>query len=203
MDMASIEDLLNKISSESPAPGGGSVAALSGCFGSALVSMVCRLSIGKRKYKEMEDELKGVLSEAEILRKELLELSKEDVRAFNDVMDAFKTSDEEKKKKNLQYAYKRAAEVPFNVANKSLRVMELAEITTLKGNQNAITDSGVAALMAYSAVKGALLNVKVNLKYIEDENFITDLGNKIGSLEKSAEKVFKTIIEGLDSFFSS
>ena len=202
MDMARIEDLLGEISSESPAPGGGSVAAISGCFGVALVSMVCKLSIGKRKYKEVEDELKGVLLEAEVLEKELLELSKEDVEAFNKVIEALKTPDKEEKKENLKVAYKRAAKVPFDVVKKCLRVMELAEVTTLKGNQNALTDSGVAALMAYSGLKGAVFNVKVNLKEIEDEDFNTKMGDEIESLEKSGEKVLGAIIGRIETSFS-
>lgn len=185
----SIGDLLKEISSDSPAPGGGSVAALSGCFGAALVSMVCRLSIGKRKYKDAEDELKSVLNEAEILRKELLDLSNKDVDAFKEVMSALKTPEGEKKRENLQNAYKKATNVPFEVAKKCLRVMELAEIATLKGNKNAITDSGVAALMAHSGLKGAVLNVKVNLKYIEDEQFNAEIGEGMENLEKRVEDV--------------
>jgi formiminotetrahydrofolate cyclodeaminase len=202
LDMARIEDLLGEISSESPAPGGGSVAALSGSIGAALVSMVCKLSIGKRKYKEVEDELKGVLLEAEALRNELLELSKEDVEAFNKVIEGLKTPDKEEKKENLKVAYKRAAKVPFDVIKKCLRVMELAEVTTLKGNQNALTDSGVAVLMAYSGLKGAVLNVKVNLKEIEDEDFNTKMGDEIESLEKRAEKVLGIIIGRIETSFT-
>jgi formiminotetrahydrofolate cyclodeaminase len=200
--MARIEDMLGEISSESPAPGGGSVAAISGCFGAALVSMVCKLSIGKRKYKEVEDELKGVLLEAEVLGKELLESSKEDVEAFNKVIEALKTPDKEEKKKLIENAYKRAANVPFDVIKKCLRVMELAEVITLKGNQNALTDSGVAALMAYSGLKGAVFNVKVNLKEIEDEDFNTKMGDEIESLEKRAEKVLGAIIGRIETSFS-
>jgi formiminotetrahydrofolate cyclodeaminase len=195
----SIEDLLKEISSNSPAPGGGSVAALSGCFGAALVSMVCRLSIGKRKYKGAEDELKSVLNEAELLRKELLDLSNKDVDAFNGVMSALKTPEGEEKRENLQKAYKMATNVPFEVAKKCLRVMELAEITTLKGNKNAITDSGVAVLMANSGLNGAVLNVKVNLKYIEDEQFNTEKVDEIENLEKRAEVILKALIGKVES----
>ena len=195
----SIGDLLKRISSDSPAPGGGSVAALSGCFGAALVSMVCRLSIGKKKYKEAEDELKSVLNEAEILRKELFDLSNKDVDAFKEVMSSLKTPEGEEKRENIQKAYKEAANVPFEVARKCLRVMELAEIVTLKGNKNAITDSGVAALMAHSGLNGAVLNVKVNLKYIEDEQFNAEKVDRIENLEKRAEVILKTLIGKVES----
>lgn len=190
----SIGDLLKRISSDSPAPGGGSVAALSGCFGAALVSMVCRLSIGKKKYREAEDELKGVLNEAELLRKELFDLSNKDVDAFSGVMTSLKTPEGEEKRENIQRAYKDAANVPFEVAKKCLRVMELAEIATLKGNKNAITDSGVAALMAHSGLNGAVLNVKVNLKYIEDEQFNAEKVDGIENLEKRAEVILNALM---------
>ncbi len=195
----SIGDLLKEISSDSPAPGGGSVAALSGSFGGALVSMVCRLSIGKKKYKEAEDELKGVLNEAELLRKELFDLSNKDVDAFKEVMTALKTPEGEENRENIQNAYKNATNVPFEVATKCLRIMKLAEITTLKGNKNAITDSGVAALMANSGLKGAVLNVMVNLKYIEDEKFKTEKVDGIENLEKRAERILNTLMEKVES----
>ncbi len=197
----SIGDLLGELSSESPAPGGGSVAALSGCFGAALVSMVCKLSIGKKKYEEFKDELKGVLNEAKILRKALLYLSKRDVEAFNEVMAAIKIPDREEKKEQLQIAYKMAANVPFEVAKRCLRVMELAEVTTQKGNRNAITDSSVGALMAYSGVKGSVLNVKVNLKYIEDKHFNTEIRDEIENLERRAEEVLGSVIGKVESSF--
>ena len=202
MEMVDIENLLREISSESPAPGGGSVAALSGCFGSALVSMVCKLSIGKKKYKEIENELKEVLSEAEALREELLKLSKQDVEAFNEVIAASKMSDEKEGKKGIQIAYKRAADVPFKVSKKCLRVMELAEFTASKGNQNALTDSAVAALMAYSGLKGAVLNIKVNLKYIDDENFNNKMRKEVSNLENKAKELIKEVLDGVEASLS-
>ena len=102
----SFEDLLAEISSSSPAPGGGSVAALSGCLGASLVSMACNLSIGKKKYKDVEKEMEEVLYESEEIGKDLLELSREDVEAFSQVMAALKITGEGKNKA-LQDAYKR------------------------------------------------------------------------------------------------
>lgn len=199
---ASVGDILRDISSESPAPGGGSVAALSGCFGAALISMVCNLSIGKKKYKDVEMELEMVLTEADALRKDLSKLYKEDIDAFNGVMAAYKAPEKEKKNQLLQHAYKKAAYVPFEVVKKCLRIMELAEITTSKGNQQAITDSGVGALMAYSGMKGAVFNVKVNLRYIQDEKFVAKKEGEIEELEKRAEKALRTIRELVEHFIS-
>ncbi|UCE36833.1 MAG: cyclodeaminase/cyclohydrolase family protein [Thermoplasmata archaeon] len=203
MDIESdIEDLLKEISSDSPAPGGGSVAALAGSFGAALISMVCNLTIGKKKYGVVEDEMKRILEEAEALREELFGLSKKDMEAFCEVMEAFKIKDEAIRNEKLQSAYKRAASVPYLVAKKCLRVIELGQFTTAKGNQNAITDSGVGALLAYSGFSGAILNVKVNLKYIEDEDFVSKTKNDMDNLQKKAESIKVTIINEIERFFS-
>jgi formiminotetrahydrofolate cyclodeaminase len=197
-----MEDILSEISSASPAPGGGSVAALSGSFSCALISMVCNLTIGKKKYGDVETEFKDILNETEILKRELLDLSKRDVEAFNEVMAAYKISDEEEKKKKLQVAYKNAASVPFQTAKKCLRIMELAEISATKGNQNTITDAGVGALLADSGFQGAILNVKVNLKYTKDESFNTKMMLDIENLEKEEKELLKTILDGIDHALS-
>ncbi|UCG67973.1 MAG: cyclodeaminase/cyclohydrolase family protein [Thermoplasmata archaeon] len=200
---ASFEFMLNEISSKSPAPGGGSVSALSGCFGAALVSMVCNLSIGKKRFVDVENELKEILSETKILKSELFDLSRKDIEAFNEVMVALKISDKEAKKENLQKAYKEAALVPLEVAERCLRVMELAQITIIKGNQNAVTDSGVAALMAHAGLKGAVLNVKVNLISIEDEQFNLEKKAKIEDLESKAEHLLGMIFEKVEDSLST
>ena len=198
---SSIEDLLKEISSKSPAPGGGSVAALSGCFGAALVSMVCNLTIGKKKYIEVEDEMKVIKKEAESLRKELLNLSSKDVKAFNQVITAYK-SNEDNKEILLQNAYKKAAEVPLDVAKDCLRVLELVEIIIKKGNKNTVSDAGVAALMASSGLNGAIFNVKVNLKSIKDDEFIKVKSERLKNLEKKRKKLFFEIMKIVDSYLS-
>jgi formiminotetrahydrofolate cyclodeaminase len=190
----SLQDLLTNISSKSPAPGGGSVAALSGCFGAALVSMVCNLTIGKKKYKGVEEEFKLILGESEELGEELLKLSEKDVEAFNEVMKAYKLPDGEDKTKNLEDAYQMAASVPHDTAVHCMRIMELAKITAKSGNKNAQTDSAVGALMAYSGLRGAILNIKINLKSIQDKQFIDKMNVKADILEKKGDKLLSEII---------
>lgn len=190
----SLEDLLKNISSKSPAPGGGSVAALSGSFGASLVSMVCNLTIGKEKYKKVEEEFKLILGESEELQEELLKLSEKDVEAFNEVMTAYKLPEGEEKTQNLETAYQKAASVPHDTAVHCMRIMELAKITAKSGNKNAQTDSAVGALMSYSGLKGAILNVKVNLKYIEDKHFNNNMNLKIDILEKKGDKLLSEIL---------
>jgi formiminotetrahydrofolate cyclodeaminase len=198
-----IQDLLQDISSKSPAPGGGSVAALSGCFGASLVSMVSNLTIGKKKYKEVEEEFKSILGESEELGEELLILSVKDVDAFNEVMTAYKLQDDEEKTKYLETAYQNAALVPIKTAEKCLRIMELAKISAISGNKNTQTDSAVGALMAYSGLKGAILNVKVNLKYIQDKHFINNMNTKVDIIETKGQKLLNEILETVESDLSN
>jgi formiminotetrahydrofolate cyclodeaminase len=201
----SFEILLEEIASKSPAPGGGSAAALSGAFGASLVSMACNLTIGKKKFESMEDEFKNILDEANTLKEDLLSLSEKDMEAFNEVMAAMKISKDEKEKRNtaIQESYKKAADVPYEVAEKCHRVLELADTTTKKGNKNTITDSGVGALMAYSGLIGAVLNVKVNLKYIEDKDFIEEKEDFLDDLQSTADDLIKSILEEVASSIES
>jgi formiminotetrahydrofolate cyclodeaminase len=191
-DCKSYEELLKEIASKSPAPGGGSVAALSGAFGASLVSMVCNLTIGKKKFKDVEDDFKKVLDEAGALKDELLFLSNEDVKAFNEVMAAFKIEGEEKDAA-IQEAYQGAANVPLLTARKCLKIIELADFISEKGNPNTITDAGVGALMAHAGFQGAVYNIRVNLKYIEDENFKSGVEGELIVLEKAAQDLMDGI----------
>lgn len=194
----SYEELLEEISSKSPTPGGGSVAALSGAFGASLVSMVCNLTIGKKKFKDVEKEFGKILIEAHSLKEDLLILSKKDIEAFDEVMDAIKmpkTTSEKEREAALESSYKKAADVPFEVAKKCHKVMELANITAAKGNKNAVTDSGVGALMAHSGLLGAIFNVNVNLKYIKDKDFVAEKEHVIDDLKISGEEIIKTVMK--------
>jgi len=191
-DCKSYEELLEEIASKSPAPGGGSVAALSGAFGASLVSMVCNLTIGKKKFKDVEDDFKKVLEEAQALKNELLFLSKEDVKAFNEVMAAFKMEGEEKEEE-LQTAYQSAANVPLTTARRCLKLLELADFASEKGNPNTITDAGVGALMAHAGFRGAAFNVRINLKYIEDKDFVSAIEGELTVLENAAAELMEEI----------
>lgn len=193
------EDLLKEVSSKSPAPGGGSVAAISGCFGASLISMVCNLTIGKKRYKDVEEEFKLILGEAEELRGELLKLSEEDVNAFSQVMAAYKLPDGKDKTRKLEEAFQKAASVPHKTAVNCFRLLELAKITTRSGNQNAKTDSAVGALMAYSGIKGAIFNVQVNLQYIKDQEFKARLKSETEVLERKSQKILNEILIIMES----
>lgn len=193
---------LSELASNSPAPGGGSVAALSGALGCALTSMVCNLTVGKEKYADVQDEIKDVLRKSEKLRDQLTELIDRDTEAFNDVMKAFKmpkeTEDQKKKRsKAIQDGYKTAARIPLETAKICEKILDLSMTIAEKGNQNSITDAAVSALMAKAGVESAILNVRINLGSIKDEKFVDKVSSEIENLHKNAmnktEKIMKIV----------
>jgi len=172
--MTELNGFLSELASDSPTPGGGSVAALCGAIGAALNSMVANLTIGKKKYAEVEDAMKENLAATETLRLELAQMVDEDAEAFDKVMAALKMpkeTDEEKavRKKALQQALVDAATVPLAVMEMCLGVIKLAKPVAESGNVNAVSDAGVAALVARAGVHAAKLNVMINLGGIRAE----------------------------------
>ena len=199
-----VSNFLDELASNSPTPGGGSVAALAGALGAALISMVGNLTVGKKKYEDVEEDIKKIISSSEKLRYELSQLIEEDVKVFNNFMATYKmpkdTEDEKKMRtKKIQEALVEAAKVPLKTAYKCLDIMILSREAAEKGNINVISDAGVAILMAEAALESAILNVKINLRMIKDEEVKTELSSSIKELllkEKGQkEKVLKTIEE--------
>ena len=187
----STKKFLSELASSSPTPGGGSVAALAGALSAALSSMVCNLTVGKEKYDDVQDEIKNVLRKSENLRKELTKLIDKDTEAFNDVMKAFKMPKEtdeqkERRKQIIQEGYKTAATVPLETAKTCERILDVALIVAEKGNKNSITDAAVSALMAKAGVQSAILNVKINLRSIKDQQFIEKIFFELEEIERNA-----------------
>ena len=200
-----ISEFIEELSSDSPAPGGGSVAALSGALSAALSSMVCNLTIGKEKYKDVEYDMENILERLQNIRKRLLEIIDEDTKAFNQVMDAFKlpkNTEEEKKvrKEKIQEALKKAALVPLETARLCAEIIEISKEVAEKGNKNSITDAGVSMIMADAGLKSAILNVKINLKSIEDEKFVDSLIYELDVLERNSRETAKDVEEIVSSY---
>ena len=198
-----VDGFLSELASSSPAPGGGSVAALAGALGAALNSMVCQLTIGKERYKTVESEIKKVILKSEQLRKKLRDLIDEDTDAFTDVIKAFKLpkeTDQQKKKRSeaIQKGYKKAAQVPFDTARTCAQLLEIAETIALKGNQNSITDAAVAALMARAGVEAAIYNVRVNLGSIKDEKFVKKIDDQLQKLSEITTSKTQQILDIVD-----
>lgn len=199
-----VNQFLQELASSSPAPGGGSVAALSGALGAALVAMVCRLTVDKPKYAEVGEELQAVMLEAEQLRNKFADLVERDTEAFNKVMAAFrlpKETEEQKGKRSaaIQEATRLATEVPLEVFSLSARLVELSQTVAEKGNVNSVSDAGVAAVMAKAAARGAALNVLINLGGIRDESFVAGAREKLSlatdKIEGLSDSVSKIVEE--------
>ncbi|MCP4632471.1 MAG: glutamate formimidoyltransferase [candidate division Zixibacteria bacterium] len=203
-DVISIDDFLTDVASSSPAPGGGSVAALSASLAGALSSMVCRLTVGKKKYKDVKEELTEILQKSEVLRSSASVLIVKDAEAFNQVMKARKlpkNSEEEKEKRNSAMidATKIAASVPLETVEVSVEILKLALIVAEKGNVNSVSDAGVAGLMAKAAADGAAYNVKINLIGFEDKDFVTETTSRLDELLKEAGELSGKISDIVNS----
>jgi formiminotetrahydrofolate cyclodeaminase len=183
----SITAFLDELSSDAPAPGGGSVAALSGALGAALVSMVCNLTLDKKGYEDVQGEIKDLLAQSEALRAKLAGLLEKDVQAYTGYSKAAKMprgTDEEKAERQVVMlaALKVATDVPLSIAEAAVKVMDLCMPAAEMGNKWAVSDAGVAVLMAEAALRSAALNVLINLGTLKDEEFVADRRAKLDSL---------------------
>ncbi|WP_101696591.1 cyclodeaminase/cyclohydrolase family protein [Clostridium minihomine] len=174
--------------SNEPAPGGGSVSALAGALAASLAEMVAQLTIGKKGYEDVSEEMTLLVPQAAALRAELLDEITRDSTSFNAYMDALglpKETEEEKavRRQAMQDALKEAAEVPLSVAKTAAKIMPIASVLVKKGNSNAVTDGLVAAMMTRTAVLGALLNVKINLGSIKDDTYVAKMKETIREIE--------------------
>ena len=195
-----VKSFLDEVASESPAPGGGSVAALAGALGAALSAMVCNLTLNKEKFASVHDEIEEVLERCEHTRERLTDIIDKDTEAFNKVMDAIKlpkgTEEEQKKrKKELQKALKGAALVPLETARLCAEVIELSKVVAQKGNQNSITDAASSAIIAEAGFRAAILNVKINLASIKDKKFVEEISYEIEMIEKNVEDGIKEVMD--------
>jgi len=183
----------DEVSMDSPAPGGGSVAALCGALSAALSSMVANLTYGKKGYEGSGEDMKRVAIRAQELKDELLRAVDLDTRAFNKVIEAFRlpkgTEDQNREREAaVEDASKEAALVPLGVLAAAAELIELAEAVARKGNRNSVSDAGVAGLTAQAAGEGAYYNVRINLPGIKDERFKTRTAKRAEALRRKLER---------------
>jgi len=198
-----LTEFANETASESPAPGGGSIAAYAGVLGVSLGTMVANLSSHKRGWDDRWEEFSDWAEKGQQYKDQLLHLVDEDTNAFNKIMDAFglpKKSEEDKniRRKAIEEASKYAMEIPFKVMQTSFESMEVMRAMAETGNPNSVSDAGVGALCALTAVEGAFLNVKINAGGIEDKAFTGDLlkrGEEIAKKAKSERDGIIAIVE--------
>ncbi|WP_094604860.1 Methenyltetrahydrofolate cyclohydrolase [Sporomusa silvacetica DSM 10669] len=195
-----IIDFIQELGSNSPAPGGGSIAALAGALGGALTTMVCRLTVGNSKYAGVQSEVENILAEADQLAVWFTKAVDEDTEAFNQVMAAYKlpkATDEEKGSRSeaIQQAMQQAADLPLTVAEYCLKVLAMAQRVLIIGNANAASDAAVAGLMAHAGLHGALYNVKINLSSIKEERFVTATQAKIRTIVAQDNELHEQLLK--------
>ncbi len=197
----SVQEFLNETASSSPAPGGGSVSALAAALGAALTSMVCRLTIGKKKYAEVQAEMEDVLGKSEGLRNRCTSIIDEDTQAFNKLMQVYSLPKEtpeqhSARKAAVQEALKTATLVPLKLMQLCEEAGGLAKTVAEKGNRNSSSDAGVSALMLRAACMGAALNVRINLAGLDDAGFVQETRTKC---DKFSERVSALCQGALDA----
>jgi len=199
-----IRGFIDELASKSPAPGGGSVAALAGALGAGLVSMVCRLTIGKKGYENVEDEIKEILRESESIREEFIKLIDLDAEAFNAIMSAFKlpkSTDEDThiRTEAIQASTRKATLIPMRVIDLAVKALSLAQAAGTIANNRVMSDIGVAGSMLSAAVESAWFNVEINLNSIKDKKFFDEINDRGELLLDECEELYENVMEIADS----
>jgi formiminotetrahydrofolate cyclodeaminase len=192
-----MKKFLEKLSSNTPTPGGGSASALAGALSASLVAMVAGLSFKKGKIKQRG--MVEIRKKALNIQKRLLQAVDEDSKSFDAVIKAFRLSKDSEKKRlrrviEIQEAYRNAILTPRLVCERSLQLLAYSKILILKGNPNAISDAGVAAFLADAAIAGGLLNIGINLVAVSEKNFVKKMNVLMRSLARKRNDLMKAIL---------
>ncbi|MDU2115452.1 MULTISPECIES: cyclodeaminase/cyclohydrolase family protein [Peptoniphilus] len=198
-----IVEFADETASNSPAPGGGSIAALNASMAASLLAMVAGLTVGKKKYMDVSERMEELQTELNKYKDEFVEGIDRDANSFNGVMDAMKLpkeTDEEKelRSEKIQEGYKAAIEVPLGLGTKVTELYDYARELAEKGNSNAITDVAVALLNIKAAVEGAFLNVIINLNSLKNQDYRRELEEKMDSVRKIVDKNHEEIMKIVD-----
>ncbi len=200
----SIHDFIDELAASSATPGGGTAAALAGAMGAALIGMVCKLTVNKKEFADVAEELRGVIEETKARCRQLTDLADADSRAFDQVMAAYrlpKATPEEQvsRQRAIQDALRHAAQVPLDTAIACAAVVKLAHQVISKINPSAVSDAGAAALLAEAGLRAAQLNVMINLSSIKDSDFVQEkrevLEYTLSGAEGRKERIFNYVLE--------
>lgn len=197
-----LQNYLDELSSNSPTPGGGNVAALCGVLASSLGSMVCNLTIGKKKYASVEVEFMELEKKLCNLRDKFVVLAKKDNSAFDKVMDAFKLPKETDQEKMLrtqaiENATIEASQVPSEVIFTCRELIPILKIIAEKGNQNSLSDAGVGIALISTAAEGAFLNVLINCSSLNNKNLSAEILNKAESSYKEIKDQYSVLMSNI------
>ena len=207
-DETTVTQFLDAVAGGSATPGGGSVSALAGCLGSALVEMVVNLTSGKKAYEADEEELKKIREEAYSHRQSLVATIEKDIAAYQEVMKAYllpRQSEEEKqvRRETIQRSLKKAADPPLFTVVTSLKILQLCLQAVAKGNPNTLSDAAVGALLADAALHGGVFNVLVNLSALHDKQYVEKMKKELRRLEREGRKIKEQIMSLVNSKIQS
>ena len=197
---------LAALASEAPTPGGGTAAAVSGAVGAALAEMVAALTLGKEKFADAHAAVRPIAEAASAARRELLELAREDALAFDAVVAARrlpKETDEEREARATAVALsnRAATEVPMRTARAAARLLAALPELVAKGNPNAASDAGTAALLLEASAEGALLNVGINLPGIKDTAYVEQMQRETAQLQGDVQRARSKVLEAVRKKF--
>ncbi len=187
----SIDEFLNDLSSKNSIPGGGSAAALSGALNAAVVSFISNLTIGKEKYADVEGKAKEILEKSSALQKEMLEMIDKDSEILSDILDGYKSGNQEKVKEICRDA----VGFSMDMTRKAVELMNLTLSISKIGNRMLKSDFEVAAYIGDAAVNSAIANVKINLGSVDDKEFVNEVKEEYTMLSKKSDKLKKEIID--------
>jgi methenyltetrahydrofolate cyclohydrolase len=191
-----LKNYLNRVSAKTPVPGGGSVAACVASLSASLLTMVLNYTIGKERYALYQKEIEDFKEETNRMLEKLSGYIEEDSRVYR----LIRRYSVERKTAFAERELKKSAEIHLDICKISLRIVDLSEVLTVKGNRSLISDTGIAASLAVSSFKSARMNVLINLKYIGDKEFVKDSTHRIETMEKEVvtkgEAVYKKV-EGI------
>jgi formiminotetrahydrofolate cyclodeaminase len=203
-----LSTFLDELASGEPTPGGGSAAALAGALGAALAAMVANLTIGRKRYADVDGQMQAVLHEAETLRARLTALVAEDATAYEQVRAAYRlpkesAGDMAARSAAIQAAMQGASLTPLETMRACIAVLRLAEQAATLGNVNAATDGAVGALLAQAGLRGAALNVRVNLDGIDNRDFAASSEQEVASLLAEADAITGRILATVEARLAS
>ena len=201
-----LSEFLDQLASDAPTPGGGTAAAVSGAMGASLAAMVAALTLTRDKFADVHDAMRRIAQTAGDARLQFINLAREDTEAYNLVLAArrlTKDTDEQKgaREKAIAAANRRATEVPMRTASLAARVLAVLPELVEKGNPNAASDAGSAALMLEAAAEGALLNVGINLSGIPDPTFVAQMQAETARIQSDAQRLRAHVVAAVRKSF--
>jgi formiminotetrahydrofolate cyclodeaminase len=198
-EQLSLSQFLDALASDAPTPGGGTAAAIAGAMGASLAQMVAALTLSKEKYADAHEAVRPIAEAAQLARSEFVKLAREDSEAYDAVVAARrlpKDSEEQKTERahRIAIANRLAAEVPMRTADAAVRLLSALPELAQKGNPNAVSDAGAAALLLDACVEAALLNVGINLPGIEDADFVAEMQRETADLQVESQRLRSQVV---------